>query len=215
MTTDPTEALLELMQWLSPAFPLGSFAWSHGLETAIAERKVSDADALENWLLAVLEQGSGRTDAILLCHALRQPEEADALAAFAEALAPSRERWNEAREQGAAFARTVNVLKGTDHPARPLPVAVGVATAPLGLAPEQVAALYLHSFLSNLVSAGIRFIPLGQTEGQAVLAHLKPRIVALAETAATATLDEIGSAAFGSDMTAMRHETQEVRLFRS
>lgn len=212
---DTTEALLQITQWLSPAFPVGGYAYSHGLEAAIAAEEVCDAEGLERWLRAVLEHGSGRNDAILLCHALRAPDRAEALAGLAEALATSRERWTETREQGAAFAGAVNALTGSDRPARPLPVALGEAAAGLGLAPAQVAALYLHAFTSNLVSAGIRFIPLGQTEGQAVLARLKRSIVVLAETAEAASLDDLGGAAFGADLAAMRHETLEVRLFKS
>ncbi len=214
-TTMSTEAILELMQWLSPAFPLGAFAYSHGLEAAIDAGQVSDAQTLEAWLGSVLQHGAGRSDAILLCHAMRGAPPASDLAALVEALSASRERWMETREQGAAFVRTVNALKGTDQPAQPLPVAVGVAAADLGLEPAQVAALYLHAFMSNLVSVGIRFVPLGQTDGQGVLARLKPAIVELAEVAAKASLDEIGGAAFGADLAAMRHEEMEVRLFKS
>lgn len=210
-----TEALLTLTQWLSPAFPLGAFAYSHGLETAISDGLVDDVDRLEDWLGAVLEQGAGRSDAILLCHAMRGDPDAGALAALAEALPASEERWRETMEQGAAFTRTVNALTGEARPEYPLPVALGAAASALDVSPEEVAALYLHAFASNLVSVGIRFVPLGQTEGQAVLSRLKPRIVALATVAAKASLDDIGSAAFGADLAAMRHEEQEVRLFKS
>ncbi len=212
---ETTSALLQLTQWLSPAFPLGAFAYSHGLETAIADGTVCDAGSLERWLTVVLTQGAGRSDAILLAHALRAPDQADALSALAEALATSKERWQETQSQGAAFVRTVNAMTNESAVERPLPVALGVAAAALPLAPAQVVALYLHGFTGNLASAGIRFIPLGQSEGQAVLARLKEAIVALAEAAVEAPLEDIGGAAFGADLAAIRHEEQEVRLFRS
>jgi urease accessory protein len=215
MDTESNTALLTLTQWLSPAFPVGAFAWSNGLETAIASGQVSDAQTLETWLGAVLEQGAGRSDAILLAHALRGTPPAEDLARLAVALAASRERFMETMEQGAAFSRTVNALTGASRPERPLPVAVGEAASGLGLAPPQVLALYLQGYVGNLVSAAIRFVPLGQNEGQGVLARLNPRIVALARQAAVATLDDIGNATFGADLAAIRHETQEVRLFRS
>lgn len=216
MSIDPqADALLVLNQWLSPAFPVGGFAWSHGLETAIADGDIRDGATLEDWIGAVLERGSGRSDAILLCHALRGAPAAAELDALAGALAASHERWSETVEQGAAFTRTVNALTGAARPARALPVAVGEAAAGLGLGAGTVAALYLQAFAGNLVSAGIRFIPLGQTEGQGVLSRLRPRILMLAEEAAGAGLDGIGGAAFGADLAAMRHETQDVRLFRS
>lgn len=216
MSTDAsqTEALLTLSQWLSPSFPVGSFAWSHGLEAAVSAGQVRDGATLEAWLRAVLIWGSGWCDAILLCHALRG-HPSDELDGLAQALAPSLERWRETVEQGGAFTRAVNAMTGTARPDRALPVAVGVAAAGLGLPVATVAAHYLQAFAANLVSAGVRFIPLGQTEGQAVLTRLRPMLIILAKGAAEAGLDDLGGAAFGADIAAMRHEELEVRLFRS
>lgn len=207
--------LLTLTQWLSPAFPVGAYAYSHGLEAAIASGEVCGADTLERWLADVLRFGAGRTDAILLVHAMRGETPLDELAGLAEALAASAERWRETVEQGAAFTRTVNALTGADRADAALPVAVGAAAAGLSLPCDRVAALYLHGFASNLVSVGVRFIPLGQTDGQAVLGALHPLIAQLAAEAATAPLAGIGTAAFGADMAAMRHERLEVRLFKT
>lgn len=204
--------LLTLTQWLSPAFPLGSFAYSHGLEAAIAAGDVGDAETLEHWMVVVLEEGAGATDATLLCRAL---EGDDDLPDVARALAASRERLHEAEAQGAAFVATVNAMTGEALAPMPLPVAVGMAARRLNLAPPQVAALYLHAFASNLVSVAVRFVPLGQTDGQRVLARLHPVILSVAERAAVTPLDEIGSAAFGADMAAMRHEDMDVRIFKT
>ncbi|MCV2880748.1 urease accessory protein UreF [Actibacterium sp. XHP0104] len=206
--------LLTLVQWLSPAFPLGSFAYSHGLEHAISVGLVRDAAALGDWLATVLQEGSGAVDATLLCLA-QKGGDADHLADMARALAASRERLEESQAQGRAFVSTVNQITGSDHPARPLPVAVGVAARRLGLPPAQVAALYLHAFASNLVSAAVRFVPLGQTEGQRVLAQLHQPIQAVASRAATAGLPDLTSAALGADLSAMRHEDMDVRIFRT
>ncbi|MDE3078620.1 MAG: urease accessory protein UreF [Paracoccaceae bacterium] len=210
---DPA-ALLTLGQWLSPAFPVGGFAYSHGLEWAISAGLIRDAASAQAWLEGVLAEGAGRVEAILLAQALRGADGAD-LAALAEALAPSRERWQEAAEQGAAFLRATNALTGTDWPEMPLAVAVGVAARPLGLPPETVIAFYLQAFAGNLVQAAVRFVPLGQTEGQAVIAALRPLILRLAEAAARAGIDEIGSGALASDMAALHHETMDVRIFRT
>lgn len=206
-----TPDLLTLTQWLSPAFPVGGYAYSHGLEQAIAAGQVTDTDALRDWLSVVLEHGTGRVDATLLCLTLAGAD----LAETARALAPSRERAQEAEDQGRAFVAAVNALRGGAIPAQPLPTAVGQAARMLGLAPDQVAALYLHAFTSNLVSAAVRFVPLGQTEGQQVLADLHPLIHRIATQAAAATLDDLASGAFGSDLTAMEHETLDVRIFRT
>jgi urease accessory protein len=207
--------LLTLVQWLSPAFPVGGYAYSHGLEWAIHAGVVHDAASLSDWVGTVLAEGAARGDAILLAHALRPETDIAALAALAAALPASRERWVETMEQGVALTRTTNALTGQDHPPAAYPVALGLAAQPLNLAPARVLALYLHAFASNLVQAGVRFVPLGQTEGQAVLAALHPRILRLADATAAAPLDEIGSGAFGSDLAAMRHETMDVRIFRT
>jgi urease accessory protein len=207
-------ALLALAQWLSPAFPLGGFAYSQGLEAAIADGAVRDGDALRDWLEVVLRFGAGRADAVLL-HATLRGEDADALADLARALAATAERARETEEQGAALARTVNALTGAQEPARPLPVALGVAARPLGLPPVRVVALYLHAMASNLVSCATRFVPLGQTEGQGALAALAPAIDEVARETLGAEPARIASAAFGADHAALAHETMDVRIFRT
>jgi urease accessory protein len=137
------------------------------------------------------------------------------LAALAVALQPSAERLRETAEQGAAFARAVGALAGRESVAYPLPVAVGAAAAGLGLPAAQVIALYLHGFASNLVSVAVRFVPLGQNDGQAALASLHPLIDALALEAAGLGVEDITTAAFGADLAAMRHETMDVRIFKT
>ncbi|MFN3722179.1 MAG: urease accessory protein UreF [Paracoccaceae bacterium] len=210
-----THALLTLVQWLSPAFPTGGFAYSHGLEAAISTGQVRDAAGLRHWLSDVLEFGAGRQDAILLVQSLQDGADHAGLDALVRALQPSSERLTETLDQGTAFARTVAGLTGRSLPARCLPIAVGEAAAPLGLPAAQVAALYLHAFASNLTSVAMRFMPLGQAEGQGVLAALHPLIHALAEEASTLTLDDLGASALGADLAAMAHETMDVRIFRT
>ncbi|WP_208353002.1 urease accessory protein UreF [Pseudaestuariivita rosea] len=206
-----TPDLLTLTQWVSPAFPLGGFAYSHGLETAVARGDVTDADSLQNWLTGVLRAGAGQTDAILLVQARRGAD----VAGIATALAASPERLQETLAQGAAFARTVNTMTGQSLPDAPLPVVVGIASRPLDLPDQTVIALCLQAFTSNLVTIGVRHIPLGQTAGQAVLNALHPLITDIAERAAQSDLDAIGNACFASDMAAMMHETQQVRIFKT
>ena len=207
--------LLTLVQWLSPAFPVGGFAYSHGLEWAISAGQVGDAEGLEAWLSDILDHGSGRADAVLLARAMDPDADLAYLAATARALAPSKERWTETHDQGRAFTEAVNALTGNDFSAAPLPVAVGRAARALALPPERVAALYLHAFASNLVSAAVRFIPLGQTEGQRVLSHLHPLTLRVAREAAATPIDAIASGVPGADLAAMLHETQDVRIFRT
>jgi len=208
-------AILTLTQWLSPAFPVGGFAYAHGLEWAISAGDIRDAAMLERWLADVLAHGAGWADAVLLCLALRDDADLGALADMAAALAPARERLEETLAQGRAFLAATNALTGNDLPDMAYPVAVGAAARRLGLAPERVAALYLHSFASNLVQAAVRFVPLGQTDGQRVLAALHAPILRIAAAAAGAAPEDIGGTALRSDMAAMRHETMDVRIFRT
>jgi urease accessory protein len=207
--------LMTLVQWLSPAFPTGGFAYSHGMEQVISDGGIRSGADLEAWLADVLRFGAGKQDAILLSAALEPGADWDALAELCVALQPSAERLREVAEQGAAFARTVAALTGAAVVERPLPVAVGVAARGLGLDKREVVALYLHAFASNLVSAAVRFVPLGQNDGQAALARLHPLIARLAEEAVAASVDEIGSAALGADLAALRHEGMDVRIFKT
>lgn len=203
--------LLTLAQWLSPAFPVGSFAYSHGVETAIRDGAITDAASLELWLHDVLAEGSGRADAVLLAVAHRGEDVND----LARAFAASSERLRESERQGAAFAGTVRAVWGLDLPDFMYPVAVGRASALKWLDARTTAALYLQSFASNLVSAAVRLVPLGQTDGQKVLAALSPLCQAVAAEAVTADPEDLWSNAWASDIAQMRHETMEPRLFQS
>lgn len=210
-----TAGLLRLMQYLSPAFPTGAFAYSHGLEWAISAGRVRSAADMRDWLSGVLEHGTGWQDAVLLSLALRPGADHDALSGLARALQSSAGRLAETLDQGAAFARTAAAMTGRDLPARPLPVAVGEAAAGLGLPADTVIACYLHAFAGNLVSIATRFVPLGQTEAQAVLGSLHPAIAAIAARAATAGEVDIATASLAADLAAMAQETLEIRLCRT
>lgn len=206
--------LLTLTQWLSPAYPVGAFAWSHGLEQAVACGNVDDADQLADWLAAVITHGAGRSDAILLVQGHGSADIAS-LADLAAALAPSRERRMETLQQGAAFAATTRAVWGLDVPDMAYPVAVGRAAGLMGLPVVPTTQVWLQAFASNLVQAAQRLMPLGQTAGQRVLAGLTPLIIRQATIAAESGLDDIGSATFAVDIASMQHETQYSRIFRS
>lgn len=211
-----TQAVLTLTQWFSPSFPIGAFSYSHGLETAVAEGNVMTADQLCDWITDVLRHGAGRNDAIVIAAA--HDADAQALAALdtlARALAPAQERLLETVQQGAAFARTIRDVWGHDVADMVLPVVIGAAAAQQVLPVALTVETYLHSFASNLVSAAIRLVPLGQTEGQAVVLALKPVIQEVAALAMSQSIDDLGSATFAADISAMRHETQYTRIFRS
>jgi len=208
---------VKLAAWLSPAYPVGAYTYSHGLERAIEDGAVRDRETLEAWVEDILRFGAGRTDAILLAHAWRDPSD-EGVAELAAALQPSAERALETGQQGAAFASTTAAAwpaEGLNAAPAPYPVAVGRAARAHDAPLEQAATLYLHAFAANLVSAGVRLIPLGQTDGQRAVAALGPVCEAVAAEAVSAPLDAIGGAAMLSDIASMRHETQKTRLYRS
>jgi urease accessory protein len=208
-------AALTLVQWLSPSFPTGAFAYSHGLEQVIADGGVKDSDTLRDWISDILCFGTGWQDAVLLAMALRNGADLDMLDAQVLALQSSYERHQESAEQGAAFARTVSAVTGRDLPPRLLPLAVAEAAAPLDLPPRDVIALYLQSFASNLVLIGVKHIPLGQSAGQQVLSALLTTITDLASTAESATPTDFGNSCLSADLAAMAHETKETRIYRT
>ncbi|MEL6478639.1 MAG: urease accessory UreF family protein [Pseudomonadota bacterium] len=203
--------LTVLMTWLSPAYPVGAFTFSHGLETAVASGAVSGAAGAEAWVADCLVHGAGRSDAILLTHARRGGDIAD----LAEALAPSAERREETLAQGRAFAETTRAAWGIDLAPAAYPVVLGQASAALDLPEDVVIRAYLTAFAANLISAAIRLVPLGQTEGQIMQARFASGIAGLAGEVQVASLDDIGGCALAADIASLQHETQTVRLFRS
>lgn len=208
-------ARLSLAQWLSPAFPTGAFAASHGLETYIAQAEIRSGAAFEDWLRGVLEFGTGWQDAVLIAQALEPEADLTDLADIARALAPGGERLSESADQGAAFARTVSALIDQPIAPAPLPVAYAAAARDLNLPKHEVIALYLLAFAGNLTSVATRAVPLGQTEAQQRLAGLTPLILELASRAASASLADLGASALAGDIASLRHETLDVRLYRT
>jgi urease accessory protein len=222
-------ALFRLMTWLSPAFPVGAFAYSSGLEWAVEAGDISDAPTLQAWLTAMLCDGPGLNDGICLAEAARAITRCDdaALADIAElaaALMPTRERHLEATTQGEAFmtiAQTtwscpaLDRLRATYRGLITYPIAVGTLSAGHGVPLDLTMHAFLHAQTANWISAGSRLIPLGQTDSQRVLANLEDVISRTAARALQASLDDLGSATFRADLASMQHETQYTRLFRS
>lgn len=224
ITTIMTDAttLARLMTWLSPAFPVGAFAYSHGLERAIHDGLIADRPALVAWLQALLEHGSGWNDAVLLAETWRRASAGESIAEVAElgeAMAGSRERHMETTLQGGAFADAMTSWSGGEpadgEGAMPYPVAVGAAAARHAVRLEEALVAYLHAFASNLVQASVRLVPLGQRDGVAALGALEPVVLRTARRASASTLDDLGSCTLIADIMSMNHETQYSRVFRS
>jgi urease accessory protein len=212
-----TSAILTLAQWLSPSYPLGSFAYSHGLEAALEDGWVHDAASLQIWLEDIVRDGSGWADAVLFCAAYHAQDSDDLqqVDEVGRAFAASHERLRESLNQGAAFARTTVAVQQLTVPEALFPVAVGWAAAQQKAPVTLAVSLYLQAFVSNIVLACVRLIPLGQTEGQAIIQALSSLCEQTAHAAANATLDDLYSNTFLSDIAAMRHEVQQPRLFQS
>jgi urease accessory protein len=212
-----TDPVLILAQWFSPAYPVGAFAYSHGLETAIAAGRIAGPGDLQDWLTDILRHGAGRADALFLAAACRakNTETLSEIDALNRAFQPSAERLMETDLQGAAFAEATNAIWGTALPRLTYPVAVGRAARLRDLPPDRTAQLYLQAFTANLVGAGMRALPLGQTEGQRIIHRLTPVCAEMAEASRDGDLDALSSTAFLADIAAMRHETLATRIFRS
>jgi urease accessory protein len=222
-------ALYRLMTWLSPAFPVGAFSYSSGIEWAVEARDIVDAASLRDWLASMLADGPGFCDGVFLAHTHRAVSLHDEaalreIAELAAAFMPSRERQLETSAQGRAF---IDIARGAwncdglnEAVARcggPIvyPVAVGLVSAAHAIPLSPTLHAFFHSVTSNWISAGARLVPLGQTDSQRLLAALEPVVVATVRRARDASLDDLGSATFRADLASMRHETQYTRLFRS
>ena len=206
---------LRLAQLLSPAFPIGAFAHSQGLEAAIVAQQVTDEASLRDWVEAVILHGSGRMDAIFLIAARAPDADLPALADLARAYLPSQGRAREAEELGRAFGVQMAAMTGEEPPLLPLPLAVGLATRGLVVADAEVLALWLQGLAAQLISVAVRFVPLGQSAGQRLIAGLAPLIVEAAADYARLGPDDLGSCTPGADIASMLQETLEVRIFRS
>jgi urease accessory protein len=222
-------ALYRLMAWLSPAYPVGAFSYSSGIEWAVEAGDIKDADSLRRWLALVIADGGGFCDAVFFVQAYRSLADGDAaalhrVAELAATFAPSKERHLETTAQGAAFlaaTRAAWPCAALDRLAEAwsgpvaYPVAVATTAWGHGVPIEPALNAYLQAVTVNLISAGVRLIPLGQNDGQRVLAALEPIVAVTAQRALAVSLDDVGSAAFRADLASQLHETQYTRLFRS
>ena len=222
-------ALYRLVTWLSPAYPIGAFAYSSGIEWAVETGDVNNATTLRQWLESMLTAGPGINDAIFFTHTHRAVAHDDIarlieIAELAAAFAPTRERWQETTTLGRAFIEVTQAAWSCPALAKLLalwtgpvayPVAVGAACAGHDIPLTPALRVFLAALCANWTSAGIRLIPLGHTDGQTVLSALEPAVMASAKRALTAPLYDLASATFRADLGSARHETQYTRLFRS
>ena len=211
----PTDSkLITVMQWLSPAFPIGGFAYSHGLEWAINKGHVGNREELQKWISDLLEYGSLKNDAILIKLVLQgsDPREINELAM---ALCPASERLSETQLQGGAFCKIMRDVWSLEINDLTLPIALALAAKNESIDQNLVLPAYLHSFCSNLISVATRLIPIGQTDGQKTLRELSPLILDSVRAVTKSDIDDLGSACFLSDVSAMQHEYLQPRVFKT
>ncbi|MAI11251.1 MAG: urease accessory protein UreF [Rhodospirillaceae bacterium] len=224
--------LYQLLSWMSPGFPIGAYAYSHGIEFAVENGQVTNEETLRRWIEGVLMYGTGGTDSILLAVTWRAVRDGDEVALkttaeLAGAYRGTAELALENEAQGAAFIDAVSAAWPTPELERwtslltqteitvSYPVAVALAAGSAGISLAHTLTAYLHGVAANLISAGVRLIPLGQTAGQRILAQLQGLVAEVAENSAVQSLEDLGSAVPMIDWTSAQHEMQYTRLFRS
>jgi urease accessory protein len=230
-------ALYDLMSWMSPAWPIGAFAHSSGLEWAVEAGHVTDRATTADWIATLLAHGPLYNDTVLFVHAWRAAKAGDGerlleIAELAAASQTGHERRLEATAQGAAFRRIAVasiptrseedfslLLAPIDDEDLTYPIAAAVLFAMQGIDLRQGLTAWLHGAAANLVSAAQRLVPLGQTDGQKVLRALREAILATVESALTLPdgdpFEALGAAALLAEIGGMAHETQYTRLFRT
>jgi urease accessory protein len=225
-------AFLRLQGWLSPTFPVGSYSYSHSLEWAVEAGHVHDRGSLVDWLEADLRYGSGRNEAIFFSEAWRCAANDNRaklleIAELAAALRGTAEFVLESSQQGTACLTTLiqvwsdpslvwlseTLRERQVQPA--MAVVLGIQSAKQDLPMYLSLPAFLQSYTANLVTAGVRLIPLGQTDGQRAIAALQEAALLAGEEAKRVTIDDLGSAGFMVDLASMMHEVQYTRLFRS
>ena len=228
----PPLAFLRLQSWLSPAFPIGSYSYSHGLEWAVEAGYIKDRQSLVDWLEADLCYGSVRNEAIFFSEAWRSARDDDRgklfeIAELAAAYRGTSEFALESSQQASACRATLgqvwpnrlldSLSQSLSERGVPLVLAVvlGVRSAREGIPVSLALPAFLQSYIANFVTAGVRLVPLGQTDGQLAIAALEEAVLAASAQARKATIDDLGSSAFMVDLASMAHETQYTRLFRS
>lgn len=221
--------LYKLMAWLSPAYPVGAFTYSHGIEWLVEEGSICDVTDLVDWIGFLVRHGSCRNDTILFTAAYAATKAQDLkglhrITTLAASLTASRERALETLSQGDAFSKitkdtwqstTLERLHEDGCATIAYPVAVAIAACDHGIDVAPATDAYIHGFVANLVSAGVRLIPLGHTDGQKAMIALQSDVENAAHNALGMTLDDLGSSAFLADIAAMKHETQYTRLYRT
>ncbi len=218
--------VLSLLQLVSPALPVGAYSYSEGIETLVEGGIINCDRTLKHWLEQELSYGSIRTEAAVMLRAYKATvlQDRTALIYWNNWLSAARET-SELRasswQMGQSLRRLLLAMKPEKAQSICLPgecnyaICLGIAAALEQIEAKSVILGYLHSWASNLITAGVKLIPLGQTAGQILLHELHINISDAATEIISLEDDELNSCSWGLALASMAHETQYTRLFRS
>jgi urease accessory protein len=220
-------ALLCLLQLASPALPVGAYSYSEGLETLIDTGTIENKQSLKHWLEQELRYGAIRLEAAVMVRAYNSAKLGDieALSYWNNWLSAARETeelrsssWQMGRslirlllELQPQLAQSANVVGNPCNYA----IAFGIAAAHWQIDLSAAILGYLHSWTTNLITAGVKLIPIGQTAGQQLLLEIHANLSSAAQEILALEDDDLNSCGWGLSLASMAHETQYTRLFRS
>lgn len=226
-TIEHDTSLLRLLQLASPSLPVGAYSYSEGLEYAVHIDRVKDAATLRAWLEDGLHYGSALLDAAVVCRVYEARQRGDGAAVqqwncWLTASRESEELRQQSHDMGRALLRLLRDLKPSvpdcvswrDEPCN-FATAYALAAVHWDIPCSDAIVGYLQGWAANLMSAGIKLIPLGQTAGQQMMWDLQIAIRTAAISAISMTDDKLGVGGWGMALASMAHETQYTRLFRS
>lgn len=219
-------SLLSFLQLVSPALPVGAYTYSEGLETLVQAEQIGDAQTLQTWLEQELRYGAIRLEAAVLVRVYQAATEQNLDQIYSwnqwlSALRDSRELREQSWQMGQSLRRLLQTLQPhqpwLNDSEAPVNFAVVFGLAALGWQIELPTAVlgYLQSWTTNLVTAGVRLIPLGQTQGQQILQGLQPQLIQTSAQVLELTDRDLTCCSWGVSMASMQHETLYSRLFRS
>jgi urease accessory protein len=221
--------LLSLLQLASPALPVGAYSYSDGLETLVESGAIANPKSLELWLEQELRYGAIRLEAAVMVRAYRSVENSNTEAlgywnAWLTAAKESAELRSQSLQMGNSLMRLLldlqpqqklrDLATAAGSPCN-YAIAFGIGAANWEIDITSAVFGYLHSWAANLIGAGVKLIPLGQTTGQQLLLELATNIPLATQEILTLEDDNLSSCGWGLALFSMAHETQYTRLFRS
>jgi urease accessory protein len=219
--------LLRLLQLASPLLPVGGYSYSEGLESLVSQGIISDRSTLQAWIERELEFGAIRIETAIMDRAYMcaNPHDGARLPYWNQWLSAARET-EELREQswqmGGSLIKLVSeltpeiqaLIQYIDRPYN-YAIAFGIAAQFWQIDRQAAIAGYLHSWMTNYISAGIKLIPLGQTAGQQLLWNLQAELDRLSLQITMLNDEDLYACTWGLSLASMQHETLYSRLFRS